>query len=81
MTTFDYIDKILIDLSATSGGACIISSVKVFRAPIAIAGASFTLIISLTTTIVKQVLSIRRNKKRIIRFFCWLKVNSISLKF
>ena len=81
VTIFDYIDKILIVLSATSGEACIISSVKVVRAPIAIAGASFTLIISLTTTIVKQVLSIRRNKKRIIRFFCWLKVNSISLKF
>ena len=36
-------------LSATSGGVCIISSVSVVRAPVGIAGASFTLIFSLTT--------------------------------
>ena len=41
---FDYIDKILIVLSATSGGVCIISSVSVFGAPIGIAGATFALI-------------------------------------
>ena len=44
-----YIDKVLIVLSATSGGVCIISSVRVVGAPIGIVGASFTLIFSLTT--------------------------------
>ena len=32
VTTFDYIDKILIALSATSSGACIISSASVVGA-------------------------------------------------
>ena len=45
---FGYIDKILIVLSATSGGLCIIFSVSVVGVPIGIAGASFTLIFSLT---------------------------------
>ena len=40
---FDYIDKVLIVLSAISGGVCIISSVNVVGAPTGIAGASFTL--------------------------------------
>ena len=35
--TFDYIDKILIVISATSGGVCIISSVSVFGAAMGIA--------------------------------------------
>ena len=49
VAAFDYIDKILIVLSATSGGVCIFSSVSVVGAPIGIAGASLTLIFSLTT--------------------------------
>ena len=44
VTTFDYIDKILIVLSATSSGVCIISSASVAGAPVGIASASFTLI-------------------------------------
>ena len=51
VAAFDYIDKILIVLSATSGGVCIFSSVSVVGAPIGIAGASLTLIFSLTTGI------------------------------
>ena len=64
VTVFDYIDKILIVLSATSGGVCIISSVSVVRALVAIAGASFALIFSLTAGIIKKLLSITRNKKK-----------------
>ena len=60
---FDYIDKVLPVLSATSGGVCVISSVSVVGAPTGIAGASFTLIVSLTTGIIKKLLSITRNKK------------------
>ena len=42
LATFDYIDKILLVLSAASAGICNISSISVVRAPIGIAGASFT---------------------------------------
>ena len=44
VTTFDYIDKILIVLSARSRGVCIISSASVVGAPVGIASAIFTLI-------------------------------------
>ena len=64
VAAFDYIDKVLIVLSATSGGLCIISSVSVVGAPIGIAGASFILMFSLTTEIIKKLLSITRNKKK-----------------
>ena len=64
VTAFDYIDKILIVLSATSSGVCIILSASVVGAPVGIASASFTLIFSLTTGIVKKLLNITRNKKK-----------------
>ena len=64
VTTFDYIDKILIVLCATSSGVCIISSASVVGAPVGIASASFTLIFSLTTGIIKKLLNITRNKKK-----------------
>ena len=66
VTPFDYIDKILIGLSATSSGVCIISSASDVGAPVGIASASFTLILifSLTTGIIKKLLSITRNKKK-----------------
>ena len=54
----------LIVLSATSGGVCIISSASVAGAPIGIVGASFTLILSLATGITKELLSTTRNKKK-----------------
>ena len=44
VTAFDYIGKILIVLSATSSGVCIISSASVVGAPVGIASVSFTLI-------------------------------------
>ena len=63
VTTFDYIDKILIVLSATSSGVSIISFTSIIGAPVGIASASFTLIFSLTTGIVKKLLNITRKKK------------------
>ena len=54
ITAFDYIDKVSIVLSATSIGVCIISSASVVGAPVGIASASFTLIFSLTTGIIKN---------------------------
>ena len=64
VTTFDYMDKILIVLSATSSGVSIISFTSIIGAPVGIASASFTLIFSLTTGIVKKLLNITRNKKK-----------------
>ena len=49
VAAFDYIDKILIVLSATSGGVSIISFTSVVGAPAGMASANFTLIFSLTT--------------------------------
>ena len=54
VTAFDYIDKVLIVLSATSGGVSIISFTSIIGAPVGIASASFTLIFSLTTGIIKN---------------------------
>ena len=51
-------------ISTTSGGVSIISFTSVVRAPVGIASASFTLIFSLTTGIIKKLLSITRNKKK-----------------
>ena len=64
VAAFDYIDKILIVLSATSGGVSIISFTSIIGAPVGIASASFTLIFSLTTGIIKKLLNITRNKKK-----------------
>ena len=49
VTIFDYIDKILIILSATTGGISIISFTTAIGAPVGIASVSFTLIFSLST--------------------------------
>ena len=64
VAVFDYIDKILIVLNAATGGVSICSFTSVVGAPVGIASASFTLIFSLTTGIVKKLLNITRNKKK-----------------
>ena len=64
VAVFDYIDQALIVLSATSGGVSIISFTSIIGAPVGIASASFTLIFSLTTGIVKKLLSTTRKKKK-----------------
>ena len=64
ITTFDYIDKILIVLSATSNGVSILSFTSIIGAPVGIASASLTLIFSLLTGIIKKLLNITRNKKK-----------------
>ena len=63
-TTFDYIGKILIVLSAISSGASIISFTSIVGASVGIASASLTLIFSLTTGVVKKLLNVTRNKKK-----------------
>ena len=79
VTAFDYIDKILIVLSATSSGVSIILFTSIVGAPVGIGSASFTLIFSLTTEIVNKLLNITK-RKNMIKFSCWLKVNPIALK-
>ena len=78
---FDYIDKVLIVLSATTGRVSICSFTSILGAPVGISSASFTLIFYLATGITKNLLStIRRKRKSIIKLLCWLKVNSVALK-
>ena len=64
ITVFDYIEKILFVLSATSGGVSIISFASIIGSPVGIASASLILIFSLTTGIVKKLLNMTRNKKK-----------------
>ena len=64
VTAFDYIDKVLIVLSATTGGVSICSFTSVVGAPVGMASESFTLIFYLTTGIVKKLIVITKNKKK-----------------
>ena len=76
---FDYIDKTLIILSATSGG---ISITSIIRIPAGIASGSFTLIFSLTTGIIKKLLKGTRKKTKKqneIAMLAKSKLNSIKL--
>ena len=63
IAVFDYIDQVLIVLSAISGGVAVIPFTSIVGAPVEIASASFTLSFSLTTGIVKKLLNIIRKKK------------------
>ena len=62
--TLDYTDKTLIVLSATSGGISIISFTNVIGIPAGVISASFTLVFSLTTRIIKKLLEETRKKKK-----------------
>ena len=57
-------DKILIVLSAATSGVSIISFTSSVGVPVGIASASFTLIFSRTTGIVKKLLNLTRSKKK-----------------
>ena len=64
-------DKILIVLSVTSSGVSITSFTSVTEAPVGIVSASFTLIFSITTGVVKKLLNITKSKKKtMIKFLC-----------
>ena len=64
VTIFDYVDKILIVLSATTSGVSIISFTSTIGKSVGIVSASFTLIFSLTTGIIKKLLNMTINKKK-----------------
>ena len=62
IASFDYFEKSLIFLSATSGSISIASFVTVTGAPIAVASSGFSLVFSMSTGIVKKLLKITQNK-------------------
>ena len=63
VTTFDYIDKTLMVLSATKGVG-IVSHATIVGGPVGIASAGFTKVFSLSTGIIKILLSTKRKKKK-----------------
>ena len=82
VNAFEYVDKILIALCATSCGVSVILFTSVVGAPVGIASANFTSIFSLTTVIVKKLLSITRTKKKKLDKTLMLaksKLNSIEM--
>ena len=76
IAAFDYIDRNLIVLSETSGGISIIFFTNVIGVSAGLASASFSLIFSLTTGIIKKLLKVTRKKrKNTIKLLCLVKVN------
>ena len=64
VSAFDYIDKICIFLSLTTGGVCITSHVTVVGAPVGIVSAGFTIAFSLAPGIMKKLLKTTKSKKK-----------------
>ena len=61
---FDYADKLFITLSASFGTLSIVSHATIVGIPVGIAGASLTVIFTVTTGVVKKLLNITRKKKK-----------------
>ena len=64
IVAFDYPDKLFITLSASFGTLSIVSHATVVGIPVGIAGASLTVIFTVTTGVVKKLLNIIRKKKK-----------------
>ena len=64
IVAFDYADKVFITLSATFGALSIVSHATVLGIPVGIAGASLTVIFTVTIAVVKKLLNITRKKKK-----------------
>ena len=64
IVAFDFADKVFITLSASFGTLSIASYPTVVGIPAGIAGASLTLIFTVTTGVVKTLLNINRKKKK-----------------
>ena len=81
IAAFEYIDKTLIVLSATSGAISIISFTSVIGVPAGLESAPFNLVFSLTAGIIKKLLKVTRKKKKKhnkIFMFAKSKLNSIE---
>ena len=61
---FDYFDKSVIVLSATSGSISIASGAKIIGPPVGTANAILSLTFSLSTGVVKKLLKTARIKKK-----------------
>ena len=64
IAAFDYADKILIALSASFGILSLVSHATFVGIPVCLAGVSLTVVVSLTTRIVKKLLKVTRKKKK-----------------
>ena len=64
IVAFDYADKLFITLSASFGALSIAPYETIVGIPVGIAGASLTLIFTVTTGVVKILLNITRKKKK-----------------
>ena len=64
IASFDYFDKSLLVLSATSGSISIASFATVIGTPVGIASTSISLTFSLSTGLVKKLLKTTRNKNK-----------------
>ena len=64
IVAFDYAEKKFITLSASFGTLSIASHATVVEIPVEIAGASLTLIFTVTTGVIKKLLNITRKKKK-----------------
>ena len=64
IVAFDYADKLFIALSASFRTLSIASYATIVGIPVGIAGASLTLIFTVTTGVVKKLLNITRKKKK-----------------
>ena len=64
LVSFDYLDKILITLSASFGTLSIASQATIIGIPAGITGASLTLIFAIGTGINKSLLKVTKKEKR-----------------
>ena len=62
IVVFDYVDKIFIVLSATSGALSVVSHATIVG--IGLAGASLTAVFGLTTGVIKKLLNVTRKKNQ-----------------
>ena len=64
IVAFDYADKLFITLSASFGPLSIVSHAAIVGIPVGVAGASLTVIFTVTIGVVKKILNIKRKKKK-----------------
>ena len=64
IVSFDYLDKIFIALSASFGTLSIASHATVIGIPVGIAGASLTLIFTISTGVNKSLLRVTKKRKK-----------------
>ena len=79
IVAFDFADKLFITLSASFGVISIASHATVVGIPVGIAGASLTVIFTVTTGVVKKLLNITRKKKKKHNKITTLATNKLNI--